>query len=284
MSPAPVPTSSSVALGPRSGSTSATSASTARAPPKSVFASATSARERVTSAGSTSGPSRISTPRRRAGVRRAATLPLELRVAAAVVEQRRQRPRARRLGLAHEDRVVPALVLPHPPALDGREHVVEQGDAGLPALEADPFEPVGVAPGEAARERLLAGGEDVDGEVWGRAEHRVDARLVVDADEDERGREAERAEGADGHPVIEAALVARRDHGDAGGEAAEDGAECVWVERHEVRRARGGVCGTLRGRRRRHAAGGHGSADSGSASRSAGVWRAARGGTRSLSR
>jgi len=71
MSPIPVPTSSSVASRELArAKIPSSSERTARVPPNRAFARATSARERATISGWTSGSSRYSMPRRRDGVSR----------------------------------------------------------------------------------------------------------------------------------------------------------------------------------------------------------------------
>ena len=110
MSPRPVPTSSSVASRPSAPRASSISSIAALIPPNSALARATSASERVTIAGSTSGESSISTPLLRGGVKRSSISVLQLRVPAAIIEERSPCLRAGRFHFADDDRMVATIV------------------------------------------------------------------------------------------------------------------------------------------------------------------------------
>src|SRR5450759_1136650 len=126
MSPSPVPTSSSVASRGTSFNASLTSSRAELIPPNRALARATSASERVTIRGSTSGESSISTPLLRGGVSMSRTaLMLQLCVTAAVVEERRPALHACRFHFAKDDSVVASIVQGEPAALQHPEYVVE---------------------------------------------------------------------------------------------------------------------------------------------------------------
>src|SRR2546430_2637473 len=146
MSPRPVPTSSNVALRGRILRTSLISSITALVPPKSAFALATSASDRVTMPGSTSGKSSISTPLFRGGVsRRRTSSALELRVAAAIVEQRRSILGARRFDFAKDDRMIAPIAHRDAVALDHSKHVIQNCVAVLGPAESHAVEALDVA-------------------------------------------------------------------------------------------------------------------------------------------
>src|SRR4029079_242498 len=152
MSANPVPTSSSVASAPSWGRIRRSSATGARRPPSPLFDRVTSPIERVRTAASTPGSSRISMPRRRAGV---STSPLELRVSAAIVEKRPTVPRLGAIDLGDEHRVIAPFVVGDEPALEVRERVVQQNHAALAARVGDAVEALVVLIGEAAGVRFL---------------------------------------------------------------------------------------------------------------------------------
>src|SRR5688572_29712584 len=110
------------------------------------------------------------------------------------------------------------------PALEVRERSIEQRDARVAAPESHALEAIALDLGEPARDLLLAFRQDADAEMLGGAERLHHARRLVDAGEDERRREADRAERAGGHPVI---LVPRAsgEHRDPAGEATEHAAK-----------------------------------------------------------
>src|SRR5215210_4569597 len=128
MSPSPVPTSRRVARRGRLSSVSLISSSAELKPPKRALQRATSARDRVTTSGSTSGRSRISTPRRRGGVNIAnILLALQLAVAAAIVQQGTSGLDAGPLYLPDDYRVIPTIVQRELAALFYRERVIKHG-------------------------------------------------------------------------------------------------------------------------------------------------------------
>src|SRR5687768_9932705 len=267
MSPMPLPTSSRVARAPSWGSTAPTSSRTARVPPNSAFANATSASERRTIRGSTSGASRYSVPRRRGGVIKVFTRllygcarsALELRVPTAVVEQWPVAVRDRRLDLPNEDRVIARVVVRVSPALDVSERIVEERCAGEPARVADAVEAAPlVQAGEPARQRLLVHGENIHREMRHLQQDVMRRSRVVDAHQDQRRNEARRAERAHCHSVIAAVAVTRRHHCDSRREPSEYAAERVGIDHHDRSEfARGAVTsappsvqGTTRRRRK----------------------------------
>src|SRR6266404_7683905 len=196
MSPRQVPTSSSVAWAGKSRNAPSSSSMTALIPPNSALAHATSESDRVTTCGSTSGASSNSTPLVRGGVRMCRiVLPLELGVAAAIIEERRAVLSARRIHFAEDYRMVTALVQTEAAALDDRQDVVENRVACRRPAEADSLEPVDIHDREAAGDLLLSRRQYVHDES-----RCVDQRLVhrsglFDADENEWGIETQRREG-----------------------------------------------------------------------------------------
>ena len=139
MSASPVPTSSSVADAPSRGNTARASSTAARSPPSQRFDRVTSPIDRSRTAESVAGSSRISTPRRRDGV---STLwsSLQLRVPAAVVEQRLAVEGLGPIDFGDEHRVIARVVVLKYVALEVRERVVEQHDAIFTARIRDPVE------------------------------------------------------------------------------------------------------------------------------------------------
>ena len=83
--------------------------------------------------------------------------------------------------------------------------------------------------GEAPRQVLLAGGEDVDAEAAGALDLRQRARAVVEADEHEHGVERQRRDRVGRHPLRAAGRVDGHDR-DAGREVAHDGAEALGLD------------------------------------------------------
>src|SRR6185503_8377854 len=78
---------------------------------------------------------------------------------------------------------------------------------------------------------------------------RVHRRVVIDAHQHERRVEAQRANGAGGHAVIQAGVVARREDGDTRREPPEDRAKGLGVDHlaaSATRPFRDGTTGTVR--------------------------------------
>src|SRR5687767_12777553 len=108
--------------------------------------------------------------RRRAGAPASATRPsaLQLRVAAAIVQQRSATSGARPVHFAHINRVVAGVVTLEQAALEVGDRVVDQKDAAFGAAEADSVEPTPRRQlGEAARNRFLLLRENADAEMLG---------------------------------------------------------------------------------------------------------------------
>src|SRR5450830_27574 len=231
MSPSPVPTSSSVASRGTSFNASLTSSRAELIPPNRALARATSASERVTIRGSTSGESSISTPLLRGGVSMSRTaLMLQLCVTAAVVEERRPALHARRFHFAEDDSVVASIVQGEPAALQHPEHVVENRVSIRRPREADAFEPVYVGDRKAAGDLLLSGRQNVDGESRRRSERLVRRGGLLDADEDKRRLQAHRAECAHGHSLIGSVSAFGSHYRHTGRKPAEYRAKLVWVD------------------------------------------------------
>src|SRR5262245_65927868 len=108
MSPKPVPTSSNVAPDGRLASDSRISTNAARSPPSQRLARMMSPIDRARTAGSMLGSSRISRPRRLAGVNTTPLedSPLELRVTAAETQQRASVERLGAFDFRDEDQIV----------------------------------------------------------------------------------------------------------------------------------------------------------------------------------
>ena len=88
--------------------------------------------------------------------------------------------------------------------LDPAERALDQRrDLSLAGGNALPVDDRRVTGGEAARELLLLGAQQADGEAPGAAQELVAGRVLADRDADERRLERERDERGDGdaHPV-----------------------------------------------------------------------------------
>jgi hypothetical protein len=80
---------------------------------------------------------------------------LELRVSAAIIQQRPAVAWLGALDLGDEDRVIAAFVVLDGAALEVRERVIEQDDAAVAARIGDAVEAIGVGVGEPARVGFL---------------------------------------------------------------------------------------------------------------------------------
>ena len=155
-------------------------------------------------------------------------LELETAELPAEVGQRRAVATGRVLDLAEEDRVRAAGHLLDDAALQVGQRVVEERLAGDAADDPLAGELVALA-GEAHRRVRLPLGEDVDGEVARGRDRLPGRRRLVQADQQHRRLERQRAHGARRRAVA-LVLVLDGDHRHAAREAADDVAELVGVQ------------------------------------------------------
>ena len=115
-------------------------------------------------------------------------------------------------------------------ALDVRQRAVQQDEPARTLLVADAVEPLLAILREAPAHRLLVAREDVDRERGRGDEQAMHRRLVVDRQQYQRRLERHRREAVGGHAVGTPVGIARGDHGDTGGEPAEQLAELCLVD------------------------------------------------------
>src|SRR3954468_18665954 len=227
ISPSPVPTSRSVALDGKLWSAARISLSADLSPPNSELARFTSASDRVTIAGSTSGESSISTPRRRGGVSRSRTSVLQLSVPAAIVEERSSDFGAGGFHFTEDDRVIPAVICGEAIAFQHCQHIVENRVAPRRARDAHTLEPVDVHDRKPACELLLFRRQNVHDKTFRRRQRLVSRRQLLDGDENEWRVEANGAERADRHSVVGSVASLCRNHRHSRWKPAENGAKLV---------------------------------------------------------
>ena len=97
---------------------------------------------------------------------------------------------------------------------------------------AHPFELRRSLPRQASGQLLPPGRQEVDGEGAPRLDGRQGVGALVDADEDQRRIEGDRAERTHGQPPHLPVVAQCGDHGDAGGEAGHEIPEQRRVDRH----------------------------------------------------
>src|SRR5512140_3108488 len=114
-------------------------------------------------------------------------------------------------------------------ALDVAEHVVEDRDSIRSSRESKSVKTISERIGKSAGQRFLAFGKDIDGETRSARYGRINRRVVLDADENERWHQAHGAKGAHGHSTVFTAGIDSRDHCYAGCKSAEYCAKCVLV-------------------------------------------------------
>src|SRR5258708_27065769 len=110
--------------------------------------------------------------------------------------------RRRILDGGDEDGVIALLVPRDDSALEMRGGADDQRRSLWAALGPDVVEAVNLGIGESPRVRLLVLSENADADPLLEHQRRVDRRHAVDAGENERRRQADGGEGADGHAAV----------------------------------------------------------------------------------
>jgi hypothetical protein len=116
------------------------------------------------------------------------------------------------------------------PALQHRQRVGEQRDAGAAAVHRDAAELVPLRTGEALGEMGLVRTEDVHREAAGPVHGLLGAAVLVEAGQQHRRVHRQRRDRADRHAVVGAALGGGQHH-HAAGEVADDPPEDRGVDR-----------------------------------------------------
>src|SRR5262245_40110642 len=161
--------------------------------------------------------------------RRSHVGPVQAAVATPVVQQGMTVSRACALHSPHENGVISRLMHADGGALEVGVGLLDDGHLVLGDQILDALELVlDARGGEAARQLLLVGVQDVDGEVPRVAEGGEALGLVVHTDQDERRIEGDRGERARRQAGGPALGVERGHHGDARGEMAENVSKFVW--------------------------------------------------------
>ena len=125
------------------------------------------------------------------------------------------------LDATKEYQVVTARIMCLVAALEPRRAALDEWYAGQSCGDVDRAKTILITAGETVRDGLLIGGQDIDGVMAGVAEGFESGRVACEAPQDQWRVQGNCIEGADGYADRLTVCRQGRQHGDAGGKAAQ---------------------------------------------------------------